>query len=117
NATWFLRTTLTPGSNDVPAFTYGVSTDTPVMGDWNGDGTKTPGIFRNGVWVLQNSNTTGSGSISFAFGVTGDIPIVGDWNHIGADRVGVVRFVGGMMQVFLDNNLTAGSGDINFTFT
>lgn len=32
---------------------FGLSGDQPVLGDWNGDGTNTPGIFRNGTWVLD----------------------------------------------------------------
>ncbi|HEV2843799.1 MAG TPA: Calx-beta domain-containing protein, partial [Thermoanaerobaculia bacterium] len=73
-------------------FIYGLTTDTPIMGDWNGDGIDTPGVFRDGVFYLRNSNTAGAADISFNFGQTGDKVIVGDWNGDGIDTVGVVRF-------------------------
>jgi hypothetical protein len=40
------------------AVSFGLPGDQPVMGDWNSDGTKTPGVFRNGTWVLD---LTGNG--------------------------------------------------------
>jgi hypothetical protein len=71
--------------------------DIPVAGDWNGDGTDTPGLFREraaGVpplWILSN-RTTGDGPlISFAWGAAGDRPLAGDYNGDGADTVGVYR--------------------------
>jgi hypothetical protein len=43
------------------------------MGDWNGDGTRTPGVFRNGTWYLRDRNGSGGRYFSFAFGDPGDI--------------------------------------------
>jgi hypothetical protein len=71
--------------------------DVPIAGDWNGDGTDTPGLFREraaGVpplWILSNS-TTGEGPVvSFSWGAAGDRPLAGDWNGDGVDTVGVYR--------------------------
>ena len=61
------------------------------MGDWDGDGLKTPGVLYDNKWFLRNSNTSGFADIAFTYGVKGDFPIVGDWNGDGIDTPGVVR--------------------------
>ena len=38
---------------------FGSPGDLPVAGDWNGDGIDTVGVFRNGIFYLRNSNTSG----------------------------------------------------------
>src|SRR5205085_7342647 len=78
-AEWFLRTTATSGFADI-AFKYGQPGDTPIVGDWDGDGVATPGVVRNGVWYLRNSNSEGYADIVFRYGEPFDLPIVGEWN-------------------------------------
>ena len=35
---------------------YGLPTDTPIVGDWDGDGVDTPGVVRDGrSWILSKS--------------------------------------------------------------
>lgn len=77
----------------VQAATAGLpsSGGTPVVGDWNGDGRDTPGIFANGTFYLRNSNSAGYPDIVVPFGRSGDRPIVGDWNRDGRTGIGVVR--------------------------
>jgi hypothetical protein len=89
---WFLRNSLTSGFANT-SFTYGTSkrAGIPVMGDWDGDGLKTPGIVYDNQWFLRNSNTSGFADIAFTYGVKGDFPIVGDWDGDGSDTPGVVR--------------------------
>jgi hypothetical protein len=80
---------LLPGT---PAFIYGQQGDIPLLGDWNNDGIKTAGVFRNGMFFLRNNNTGGYADISFSYGnPTGDIPSAGDWNGDGIDTIGVTR--------------------------
>jgi hypothetical protein len=86
----YLRQTRTTGPADF-GFVYGDRTDTPLMGDWDGNGTKTPGVFRAGSWYLRNSNSTGVADLAFGYGDPGDRPVVGDWNGDGVDTVGIVR--------------------------
>jgi hypothetical protein len=76
-------------SYDLPALAAGA---TRVLGDWNGDGTQTPGTFLAGAWQLysQMMRTTRSG-VAVTFGQDGDLPIVGDWNGDGRTDLGVVR--------------------------
>lgn len=74
-------------------FRFGADKDRPVAGDWNGDGIRTIGVFKNGVWKLD---LDGDGrftekDVTHTFGTTGDIPIVGDWNGDGVDQLGVYR--------------------------
>jgi len=64
---------------------------TAVMGDWDGNGTDTPGVFRNGVWYLRNTNGPGPADVVFSFGLATDKPVVGDWDGNGKDGVGVFR--------------------------
>lgn len=53
-----LRRSNTGGPADLQ-FTYGISGDIPVVGDWDGDGVDTVGIFREGAFHLRNANSAG----------------------------------------------------------
>ena len=55
-------------------FGFGQAGDIAIVGDWNGDGVDTPGVFRGstGTFYLRNSNTAGAADITFSFGVAGD---------------------------------------------
>ena len=75
---WFCLVT---GFADVQ-INYGVGGDYPIAGDWDGDGTATIGIFRNGTFYLRNSNTIGYAEIVFALGVPGDLTIAGNWDGL-----------------------------------
>ena len=70
---------------------YGIGGDYPLVGDWDGDGDATIGIYRNGAFYLRNENTIGFADWVFPFGMPGDQPIVGDWNGDGTDTIGVYR--------------------------
>ena len=98
--TWLLRDALS-GGPATTTFAFGSTSDVQhVTGDWDGNGTRTPGIVRqvgdNWVWYLRNSNSAGATDVGpFAYGkasvATYDLPIVGDWDGDGRDGVGVVR--------------------------
>jgi SpoIID/LytB domain protein len=72
---------------------YGNPGDYAIFGDWNCDGTETPGLYRqsDGYVYLRNSNTQGNADITFFFGNPGDIPIVGDFNGDECDTVSLYR--------------------------
>ena len=78
NGVYYLRNSNTVGNADL-TFAYGSPGDTPVTGDWNGDGITTIGIYRNGVYYLRNSNTAGFADLTFAYGSPGDTPVTGRW--------------------------------------
>jgi hypothetical protein len=81
----------------VPAGSFGLSTDIPITGDWNGDGNTNVGVFRNGVWYLDaNGNGKWDPGVDItvpagSFGLSTDIPITGDWNGDGITNIGVFR--------------------------
>lgn len=79
--------------NLTTSFFYGNPGDYPIMGDWDGDGIETPGMYRqsDGYVYLRNSNTQGIAHIRFFFGDPGDIPIAGDFNGNGFDTVSIYR--------------------------
>ncbi len=56
---------------------WGLSTDTPVTGDWNGDGLTDVGVFRNStaVFYLKNGTITTTQS----WGLSTDTPVTGKW--------------------------------------
>lgn len=93
-----------PGSGGDIVFGFGSVTDTPITGDWNGDGITDIGIFRAGTFYLDaNGNREWNGTTTdamFGFSAATDTPITGDWNGDGITDVGVFR--GGTF--YLDNN-------------
>jgi hypothetical protein len=98
---WFLRNENSGGWWDVPEFAYGGPGDIPVVGDWNGDGTTTIGVYRPphsvlnqqsfGIWLLRNSNDGGPWDIPVDYGEEGELPVVGDWNGDGDADIGLFR--------------------------
>lgn len=93
-------------------FEFNVPGARPLMCDWNGDGRRTPGLYRDGVWYLRNSNREGPAEITFAFGGVGDTPVCGDWNGDGVETVGV--WSGSTWS--LRNRNSAGPPDIEFDY-
>lgn len=86
---WRLRDSL----GSVTTFYFGNPGDVPMAGDWNCDGTDTPGLYRqsDGYVYLRNSNSQGNANIRFFFGNPGDIPLAGDLNGDGCDTVSIYR--------------------------
>ncbi|MFZ5998476.1 MAG: hypothetical protein ACOYW7_13480 [Nitrospirota bacterium] len=75
-------------------FTFGMSGDVAVSGDWNGAGTTEIGVFRAGKWYLDiNGNGAWDAGIDlvYTFGLSTDIPVIGDWNGSGASKIGTFR--------------------------
>jgi hypothetical protein len=95
-------------------FIYGDAGDIPVVGDWNGDGTFTPGVVRGNAWYLRNENTAGGNDVpSFGYGNgTSDIPIVGDWDGNGTWTCGVVRGNNWLLR----NANSSGGAQISFGY-
>ncbi len=70
---------------------FGVASDIPVVGNWNGsaDGKSKIGVFRNGIWYLDYPGTgtwVGCGApgdpmkdACLTFGLPTDIPLAGRW--------------------------------------
>ena len=63
----------------VTAISFGITGDTPIIGDWNGDGKDEIGVYRPSDRRFYMRSSTGTVSV-ISFGITGDKPIVGIWN-------------------------------------
>ncbi len=111
NGLLYLKNSNDTGFADV-AINYGAGGDYPVVGDWDGNGSATIGVYRNGSFYLRNENTVGFAELIFPFGIPGDQPIAGDWNGDGLDTIGVYRPSTG--QFLLRNNNSAGAEDLSF---
>jgi dipeptidyl aminopeptidase/acylaminoacyl peptidase len=75
------------------SFYYGNPGDYPFMGDWDCNGTDTPGLYRqsDGFAYLRNSNTQGVADVRFFFGNPSDIPLAGDFDGDGCDTLSIYR--------------------------
>ncbi len=109
---WSLRYTRTTGSADLTVNFGGDSSDWPVVGDWNGDGVDTIGIYRRstGVFFLSDSNTTPTISYNVVFGNPSDTPFAGKWTaDVTHDGLGVFRPTNGIL--YQKKQLTTGFSD------
>ncbi|MFI5954203.1 hypothetical protein [Cryptosporangium sp. NPDC051539] len=123
---WTIRLDLTASSPTV-TFAYGHLGDTPVVGDWNGDGADTAGIVRGKQWMQINDVLSGgSPDTNFPFGATAsrirEVPIVGDWNGDGVDSPGLLRNIPasnpeGRLRLWLyRNSNNTGGADGSFIY-
>lgn len=86
-------------NGDIRTTAFGLATDYPVIGDWNGDGIDDLGFWRpsNRQFYLDaNGNrswdgTVGGDLVTGAFGLATDRPVVSDWNGDGTDDLGFWR--------------------------
>ncbi|QEG22687.1 SdrD B-like domain-containing protein [Mariniblastus fucicola] len=81
--------------SDVVDHVFGLDDDDkiPVTGDWNGNGVRSIGTFRDGVWDMD---VNGDGRFdhldkSVRYGQTGDVPVVGDFNGDGIEEIAIYR--------------------------
>jgi hypothetical protein len=84
---WHLRN----AAGQVTSFFFGNPGDFPILGDWDCDGTDTPGMYRqsDGFVYLSNANRSQVADIRFFFGNPGDVPLAGDFNGDGCDTVSI----------------------------
>ncbi len=111
NGTFYLRNTNTSGYADITV-TYGNPGNLPVVGDWNGDGMDTIGIYINelGVFLLRDLNTSGDPQYAFVLGNPGDEPIAGRWDSaMLGSGAGVYRPSNGLL--FARRILSSGFAD------
>ena len=94
------------------SFFYGNPGDVAFMGDWNCNGERTPGLYRqsDGFVYLRNTNSQGVADTTFFFGNPGDFPLAGDFNGDGCDTVSIYR--PGSAQIFIINALGVDGGGL-----
>jgi serine-aspartate repeat-containing protein C/D/E len=74
-------------------FEFGGHNDIPIAGDWNGDGIRSIGVFRDGKWHfdLDGDGRWSDGDKTAVFGEKGDLPVVGDFNGDGIEEIAIFR--------------------------
>jgi hypothetical protein len=106
SGTFFLSKTNTSFDGAIPSdsnhltFQWGGAGDTPVVGDWNGDGISDVGVFRpsdptfggKSGWYLDQGNVAWSNSAPptiapFQFGGSSDRPAAGAWQLAGLPQL------------------------------
>ncbi len=86
---FYLKQRLTTGLPD-QVERYGGAGDLPVVGDWDGDGITTIGLYGvGGEFLLRNTNAAGTLDLVFTLGVRGGLPVAGRWGD--TRRIGAVR--------------------------
>ncbi len=97
-------------------FYFGDPSDIPFIGDWNGDGIETVGLYREstGFLFLRYTNDQGIGDVRIYYGNPDDLPVAGDWNGDGVDTVGIYR--PSEARFYLRNTNTQGIADVDVAF-
>lgn len=116
NQTFYLRNSNTTGAPDITV-QYGylcgsIVCNYPVVGDWNGDGVDSIGIYDQlqGTFLLRDTNIPGIPNYSFVLGNPGDQPMAGRWtSDMTHDGVGVFRASNGIL--YLKKELVTGFSD------
>ena len=64
-----------------------------MVGDWDGSGRDSIGVYRDGVWILDTNHDFrfDAGDKIVRFGEHGDRPVAGDFTHSGKTEIGVYR--------------------------
>jgi hypothetical protein len=121
---FLLRNTNSPGSPDVMIVGFGQAGDLPIVGDWDGNGTTTIGLFRPAagphpnMFLLRNTNSSGPPDISISgFGAPGDLPVVGDWNGDRRTKIGLYRPSTGQFFLRFENGLGAPNVIVDLGFS
>jgi Trypsin len=99
------------------SFLFGNPGDSPVVGDFNADGTDEIGLYREstGFFYYRDSLTTGIASNQFFFGNPGDRFVAGDWGIPDSeDTPGVFR--PSVASFYLKHSNTEGVADESFAF-
>ena len=82
---------------------WGLTTDVPVIGDWDNNGTDTIALKRGNVYYFSTANVSGPGAYwAIAWGQANDDAVSGDWDNNGTDTLGLKR--GNIWYLAANNN-------------
>ncbi len=112
---WSLRNSNSAGAAD-SIYWFGGPGETSVSGDWDGNGTTTPGSYdpSTGTWKLTNGTSGGVAEIEFGYGGSPGLPVTGDWDGNGTTTIGIYYPSTGNWN--LRNSNSAGGADISFGY-
>jgi len=108
------------GADTYDPFVYGPGNAgwQTLMGDWDGDGIDTVGLYApsSSTFFLNNANATRNADVVFGYGPggLGWIPLVGDWNGDGIDTVGL--YAPSSSTFFLSNANATRNADVVFGY-
>ena len=90
---------------------FGNPGDRPFVGDFDGDGIDTVGLYRvsSGFVYFRNSNSEGAADFDFFYGDPGDVILAGDWDGDEVDTVAVYR--PSAATLYLRNTNSEGNAD------
>ena len=65
-------------AGDVVYPAFGLPTDVPVTGDWDGSGKTKIGVYHQGIWYLDynGDGQWDAGDLTYYFGLSTDVPVV-----------------------------------------
>jgi hypothetical protein len=109
---FYLRHSNTAGPAEITSGFGGDSSDRPVVGDWNGNGVDTIGVYRSGTgfFFLSDSNTAPTINYQVLLGNPNDTPFAGKWRaDMVGDGIGVFRPSNGIL--YQKRQLTSGFSD------
>jgi hypothetical protein len=94
----------------------GAATDTPLMCDLDGDGSRSVVVVRPHLsgglqWFARSTNLGSAAPASWLFGAATDTPVCGDWDGDGDDTPGVLRNAGGA-RLWIQSNAANGTGTL-----
>jgi hypothetical protein len=118
-ARWGLHNSNAPGAVDA-SFGWGSTAEcNAIVGDWDGDGTDTPGgvcAKPNGEWQwsMHNANAGGAVEFFFGWGSSGCLALVGDWDGNGTATPGTVCASGAEWHWKLHNANASAGFDADF---
>jgi hypothetical protein len=116
NQTFYLRNSNSSGSANITIqYGYlcnGAVCNYPVVGDWDGDGVDTIGMYdrSRGQFQLRERNTPGAPYYVAVLGNPNDTPLAGRWtSKMGQDGIGVFRPSNGIL--YLKKEIVTGVSD------
>ena len=99
NATWYLMNSV---SNTSRTVSFGLGTDKPVVGDYDGDGFADIAVYRSGSWNIVQSSDNSTRVLTL--GQAGDIPVRDDYDGDGKTDIAVWRASTGTWLVQYSGN-------------
>ena len=98
-------------------YRFGDPLDTPFVGDFDGDGIDTFGMYDTdtGAVSLRNQHAEGGADVSFTFGDAGDRVLAGAWDGAAAsDTIGIYRPTN--TTFYLRSENSAGGADVSYLY-